>query len=115
MDDIYEKKTLIDNGVDISKNYKLINKSINIEIENAKKVRDILKKKLTKKSKTTEDEFNENLENFLNNDKISDETLLEYKALIENINYLKDKYMNDKNKIRLISTNGTKIKLKKIN
>ena len=115
MDEIYEKKTLIDNGIDINKNYKNINKLIDNEIDNAKNVRDVLKKKLTKKSKISEEEFSFNLENFLNTEEITDKTLLEYKNLVENINYLKDKYLKDKNKLKLISSYNNKIKLKKIN
>ena len=44
MDEIYEKKTLIDNGVDIDKNYKSINILIDREVKNAKKIRETLKK-----------------------------------------------------------------------
>ena len=96
MEDIYEKKTLIDNGIDIDKNYKLINDAIDIEVSNAKTIRDLLKKKITKKSKTSEEDFSKNLENFLNNEEIDDDMLKQYKKLIENINYLRERYTKDK-------------------
>lgn len=115
MDEIYEKKTLIDNGVDIDKNYKSINILIDREVKNAKKIRETLKKNIVTKLAINEDDFNADLENFLNSTEITEDSLVEYELLIQQINFLKDKYQTDKNKIRLIdhSIDG-KIKLKKI-
>lgn len=114
MDEIYEKKTLIDNGVDIQKNYKLINKLINREVKNTNIIKEVLKKTLTKKIEIEEDVFNRDLENFLNSSEITEDSVNEYKKLMQNINFLRDKYEKDKNKIRLIDNNGGKIRLKKI-
>ena len=114
MEYIYEKKTLIDNGINIAKNYKEIKKDIDNEVENAYKIRDVLKKKITKKSKISEEDFKIDLENFLNSEDISDDLLLQYVNLIENINFLKYKYSKDKSKIKLISANNNKVLLKKI-
>ena len=114
MDEIYEKKTLIDNGVDIQKNYKLINKLINREVKNTNIIKEVLKKTLTKKIEIEEDVFNRDLENFLNSSEITEDSVNEYKKLMQNINFLRDKYEKDKNKIRLIDNSGGKIRLKKI-
>ena len=50
---------------------------------------------------------------FLNND-IDENSMEQYKMLIQNINYLSDKYKKDKSKIKLLIKEGKKIKLQKI-
>lgn len=113
MDLIYEKKTLIDNGVEIEKNYNDINKLISIETKNAQKINEVLKKNILHKKKVTDEEFKINLEQFLNND-IDENSIEQYKMLVQNINYLSDKYKKDKSKIKLLVKEGKKIKLQKI-
>lgn len=114
MDKIYEKKTLIDNGVDIEKNYKKINLLIDKETENAIKIKNLLKKNIKKKSKIDEFTFNQHLEDFLNLPELNESSLLEYQKLIENINYLSDKYTNNINKIKMLSIDGSKARLKSL-
>ena len=113
MDLIYEKKTLIDNGIEIEKNYNDINKLIEIEVKNTQKINEALKKNIIQKKKITDEEFRLNLEEFLNND-IDDNSIEKYKLLIQNINYLTEKYKKDKSKIRLLVNDGKKFKLQKI-
>ena len=115
MDKIYEKKTLIDNGVDIEKNFKKINLLIDKEKENAIKIKTLMEKKIKKKSKIDEFTFNQNLEEFLNLPEINEENLLDYQKLIENINYLSHQYSNNINKIKMLSLDGSKARLKNLN
>ena len=115
MDKIYEKKTLIDNGVDIEKNFKKINLLIDKEKENAIKIKTLMEKKIKKKSKIDEFTFNQNLEEFLNLPELNEENLLDYQKLIENINYLSYQYSNNINKIKMLSLDGSKARLKNLN
>ena len=115
MDKIYEKKTLIDNGVDIEKNFKKINLLIDKEKENAIKIKTLMEKKIKKKSKIDEFTFNQNLEEFLNLPELNEENLLDYQKLIENINYLSYQYSSNINKIKMLSLDGSKARLKNLN
>lgn len=115
MEEIIRLQTLINNGTNITENYKLLEILINEEYNKIKELRELLKIDITETKKTSIEEIEEGVNNFLNKGNLEDNTYSDYLDLLKNINYLIDQTDKEKVKIKKLNKKGKKIKLEKVN
>lgn len=115
MDEIKRLKTLIDNGDDITENYKKIEKLISIEYSRIKTIKKQLNEEIQDKEMCSNKDFDLRVRDFLNNNDIDENTMNNYSKLLKGFNYLMDK--NDKEVVKLKKltyTSNKKLKIKNI-
>ena len=115
MEEIVRLQTLINNGTDITKNYKSLEILINKEYKKIKELKELLKIDIVETKKADIENIDELVNNFLNKSKLENSTYEEYSDLLKNINYLIDQTDKEKVKIKKLNKNGKKIKIEKLN
>lgn len=115
MEEIIKLQTLINNGTDITENYKSLEILINKEYNKIKDLKELLKIDIEETKKSTIEEIDEEVNNFLNKSNLEDNTYSDYLDLLKNINYLIDQTDKEKVKIKNLTKKGKKIKLEKVN
>lgn len=115
MEEIVRLQTLINNGTNITENYKSLEILINKEYKKIKELKELLKIDIVETKKADIENVDELVNNFLNKSKLEDNTYGEYSDLLKNINYLIDQTDKEKVKIKKLNKNGRKIKIEKLN
>tara|TARA_B100000963_G_C22631727_1_gene675250 strand:- start:2127 stop:2474 length:348 start_codon:yes stop_codon:yes gene_type:complete len=115
MDEIKQLMTLIDNGSNITENYKKTEELISIEYAKIKEIKEKLELFDNSKEKTNSEKIDENVRKFLNLNRLEDDTLEKYFHLLRGINYLIDKNEKEEVKIKKLLYKSKKLKIKNIN
>ena len=115
MEEIIKLQTLINNGTNITENYKSLEILINKEYSKIKELKELLKIDIEETKKSSIEEIDEKVNNFLNKSNLEDNTYIDYLDLLKNINYLIDQTDKEKVKIKKLNKKGKKIKLEKVN
>lgn len=115
MDEIKRLKTLIDNGDDITENYKKIEKLISMEYSRIKTIKNQLEVDIKEKEICSTKDFDIKIRDFLNNNDIDENTMNNYSKLLKGFNYLMDKNDNEVVKLKKLTyTSNKKLKIKNI-
>ena len=114
MDEIKRLKLMIDNGDNITENYKKIESLISIEYAKIKSIRDEITKFESIKKEATIKKIDENVRNFLNLRKLENNTLDKYFDLLNGIDYLIEKNGREEVKIKKLLYKSKKLKIQKI-